>query len=207
MTSVCRMAKTLREARQRFFADNGFGADGGYDDAWQDAAFGRVPYSVPNPAMRSAALQVHDLHHPLTGYGADWRGEAQISAWELGSGGGGRYAYAWFIALFGLLTGLLALPRATWRAFVRGRASRNLYRESAPLRRLDSAVSAVRAELALNHAPRPAQWGDRLAFVGWSTLAAILAVAFVSGIPALIVAAGLRRLVPSMRCPLSWAFD
>ncbi|MEM6991743.1 MAG: hypothetical protein AAF721_14650, partial [Myxococcota bacterium] len=138
------------EARAQFFAASGFPADGGYDEPWQEAEFGPVPYVVPNPKLRADALRVHDLHHPLTGYRADWRGEAEISAWELGSGGGGRYAYAWFIALFGLLTGLLALPAATYRAFIRGRFSRNLYKERAPARRLAQSLAEVRRELRLD---------------------------------------------------------
>ena len=28
-----------------------------------------------------------DLHHILSGYGMTWRGEIELSAWELGSGG------------------------------------------------------------------------------------------------------------------------
>ncbi len=196
------MAQTLREARRRFFAESGFEPDGGYDEPWQDVAFGAVPYSVPNPRARGAALQVHDLHHPLTGYAADWEGEAQISAWELGSGGGGRYPYAWFIALFGLLTGLLGLPRATWHAFVRGRSSRNLYGAADPLSNLDRTMSEVRSELAIGAVGRP-HIVDRARFAGWAGLALLMSAVFAVGIPALVLAAGVRRLAPCMRCPLA----
>ena len=143
---------TLEDARRRFFAESGFAPDGGYDDAWAHAEFGPVPYSVPNPRMRADALRVHDLHHPLTGYPADWRGEAKISAWEIGSGGAGPYPYAWFIALFGLFTGLLGLPLATWRAFVAGRSARNLYGEPQPMRWLGRSVSEARHDLGIGRA-------------------------------------------------------
>lgn len=195
------MAQTLREARRRFFVDSGFAADGGYDDTWQDARFGPVPYAVPNPGVRKAALRVHDLHHPLTGYAADWRGEAQISAWELGSGGGGRYPYAWFIALFGFVTGLLGLPGATWRAFVRGRRSRNLYREADPMRRLDAPLSGIRAELAVSRG----RLGTVALFTLWAMAGLLGSVFFVLGIPVLVAAGLLRRGMPCMRCPLSCA--
>lgn len=197
--------ETLADARRRFFADSGFAPDGGYDDAWAHAEFAGLPYSVPNPRMRADALRIHDLHHPLTGYRADWRGEAAISAWELGSGGGAGYVYAWFIALFGLLTGLLGAPRATWRAFVAGRSARNLYGEREPMRWLDHPVDQVRRELGMGAARRPRR-RDAAAFVGWSVLAASLAVFFALGSPLLLAAALLRRLGRSLsclvRCPL-----
>lgn len=200
---------TLEDARRRFFAQSGFAPDGGYDDGWAHAAFGPVPYSVPNPRMRAEALRVHDLHHPLTGYPADWRGEAKISAWELGSGGAGRYPYAWFIALFGLVTGLLGLPRATWRAFVAGRSATNLYRDEQPMRWLSRPVSEARGALGIERdadrrtAP---QTGDRLAFFGWSALASSLAVVFALGVPLLLLAALAHRMGRTasclLRCPL-----
>lgn len=119
--------ETVAEARRRFFQRSGFPSDGGYDDVWAEASFGAYQYAVPNTRARAAALRVHDLHHLLTGYATDWRGESEISAWELGSGGAGRYGYAWFIALFGLAIGLLTMPQTMWRAFVRGHSTRNLY--------------------------------------------------------------------------------
>jgi len=196
---------TLREARRRFFAASGFATDGGYDDRWADAQFGPLPYSVPNPAMRAAALRVHDLHHPLAGYTADWRGEAQISAWELGSGGGGRYIYAWFVALFGLVTGLLALPRATWHAFVRGRGSRNLYREASPLRRLGERVETVRQSLGISGTPRSASIADAVWFGLYTLAASSLTLFFALGSPLLVAAAVGRRAVAGLRCPYASA--
>ena len=119
--------QTLLAARAEHYALNEFGEDGGASRSWDEAQFGPIPYAVPNPTARVRALQVHDLHHVLTGYATDWRSESLISAWELGSGGAGRYLYAWLIALFGVAVGMFALPRATARAFRRGRAGRNLY--------------------------------------------------------------------------------
>lgn len=191
--------ETLAEARRRFFADSGFAPDGGYDEPWADAEFGPFPYTVPNSRMRADALRVHDLHHPLTGYAADWRGEAQISAWELGSGGAAGYAYAWFIALFGLLTGLLGAPRATWRAFVAGRSMRNLYGDAEPMRRLAHPVDDVRRELTVD-ANSPSPRDAALPFVGWSALASTLGVLFVLGSPVLVFAAFVRRWATSGLC-------
>lgn len=193
---------TLADARRRFFADSGFAPDGGYDDAWAHAQFGALPYSVPNPRIRAEALRVHDLHHPITGYSADWRGEASISAWELGSGGAGRYAYAWFIALFGFLTGLLASPGSTWRAFVAGRSARNLYRDPDPTQWLERPLEEVRRELIAPRS-RAAGLNDHMAFAGWSVLAGSLALLFALGSPFLFAAALVRRATQCSGCVLS----
>lgn len=189
-------------ARQRFFAREGFPADGGYDDTWADAGFGPIPYTMVNTKARADALRVHDLHHVLTGYGTSWREESKISAWELGSGGGGRYPYAWFIALFGLFVGLLALPGATWRAFLRGRGSANLYRERSVEPWLRRTVTDTRAELRVRDEPAFPSTSAVLRFMGWSLLAVAVSAVFVLGSPLLVVL-GLMRRLATMRCPLS----
>jgi hypothetical protein len=190
---------TLRQARQRFFVENGFAADGGYEQPWQDAMFGSVPYAVPNPPVRRAALRVHDLHHVLTGYATDWRGESLISAWELGSVGASRNAYAWVIALFGFFVGLVALPRATWRAFMRGRGSRNLYGVADIDEWLDLGLEAARRYLGV----RPdgaATLGDAARFVAWASVAAVAGLVLTLGTVPLVMVAALRKLVPH-GCP------
>lgn len=155
---------TVREARRRFFAASGFAPDGGYDDEWADAELGPFAYRVPNLAARAAALRVHDLHHLVTGYPTDWKGEAQISAWELGSGWG-RYPYAWIIAIFGLLTGVLAMPGATLRAFARGRRSRgNLYGFGSIDEWLDRPLSELEAALGVPRHPGRAHAADLVRF-------------------------------------------
>ncbi len=187
-------------ARQRFFAREGFAPDGGYDESWSEASFGPFPYATYNPPARAAALRVHDLHHVVTGWGTSWREESRISGWELGSGGGGRYPYAWFIALFGLFVGLLALPVQTWRAFVAGRGSDNLYRVRSVDPWLSRRVEEVRATLAAR--PRRAGWRTALAFVGYSLLAIGLGAVFVAGVPVL-VALGVARRMGRCRCHLA----
>ena len=77
---------TLREARAQYFRDNGLDADGGYDRGWARVKIGPVPILAPNTAGRRAALLPHDLHHVATGYDTTLVGEAEIGAWELGSG-------------------------------------------------------------------------------------------------------------------------
>ena len=117
---------TLREARDRYFAVNGFGPNGGYDDVWVDFKLGPIPLPFPNTAGRVAAVKFHDLHHILTGFDTNASGEFEISAWEVGAGCKGMLT-AWTINLGGLVAGLLSSPRRTFRAFRRGRRESTTY--------------------------------------------------------------------------------
>ncbi|MCE2392721.1 MAG: hypothetical protein J4G09_14785 [Proteobacteria bacterium] len=160
---------TLREARSIYFAANDFGSDGGYAKRWVRLQIGLVPVFFPNLPSRLRAVRFHDLHHVLTGYATDWRGEGEIGAWEIGAGCG-RESFAWFADLLSLVPGLLVAPRATFRAYVRGRRSRNLYG-----RRFDDALLArrvgeVRREIGLDPGDPPPRPGELWRFAGWTAL-------------------------------------
>ena len=161
---------SLREARARFFAEHGFDADGGYTRRWFRIESKPIPVYLPNLKPRVEAVRLHDLHHVVTGYGTDWRGEAEIGAWEIG-GGCGRYWAAWVLNVGSFGFGLVAAPRRTWRAFVRGRHSRNLYGGEFRESLLDETVGDLRERLGLVD-PVEATTSDRLAFAGWSAFVA-----------------------------------
>ena len=133
-------ALSLREARGRDFAANGLGA-GGYEESWVRFAVGPVRFAIPNTAGRVRAVRYHDLHHVVTGYATDWTGEAEIGAWEIASGCRDLIA-AWLLNLYAMQVGLWVAPRAVWRAFARGRHSRNLYAEPWSETLLDESVGA-----------------------------------------------------------------
>ena len=171
---------TLAAARDEYFRVNGFGPDGGYDDAWVDFKLGPIPMPFPNAPARRRAVRFHDLHHALTGYGTDTLGEFEISAWEIASGCADHVA-AWQLNLSGMFTGLLVAPRRTWRAWVRGRQSRNLYRVAYDQALLDRRVADVRRELGLESPPGPARAADVALF------ALALAAGFVIGSAMLVL--------------------
>lgn len=176
-------AQTLRQGRDAYFVAAGLPADGGYEDDWVKIELRGIPvFAFPNTAARRRAVPFHDLHHVLTGYRTDFSGEAEIGAWELASGCSGA-ALQLNLRVFGLLVPFR--PRRLFRAFVRGRHSRNLYDAA----RCDDAllnrpIDEVRGELGLPDGPAVPTAGDRRAYAGW----AIAAIALVWGPLPLIVA-------------------
>jgi hypothetical protein len=149
---------TLREARARYFRDNGFEDDGGYAGKWVRIKLGPIPVMFPNTTGRRAALLQHDLHHVATGYDTTLVGEAEIGAWELASGCRHYYA-AWMLNMGAVVIGLFLAPRRVCRAFLRGWRCPNLYRIGVDASWPDETVSGLRRRLGLQapdeESPRP----------------------------------------------------
>jgi len=162
---------TLGDARERYFAENGFSS--AYDERWIKLRLaGRKLPVFPNTRARVAAARVHDLHHVATEYDTSWVGEGEIGAWELASGCG-PYLAAWILNLAGFGIGCLLSPRRMLRAFVRGRHSKNLYGEGFASARLSQHVGALRAELGLDRPVPGATPADLLWFAAWVVLGAL----------------------------------
>ncbi len=157
----------VEDARQQYFRHNGFGDDGGYGARWVALVKGPIPIGFPNLASRVRAVRCHDIHHLVTGYSTHWLGEGEISTWELASGCRDYFA-AWVLNLGGMMIGLLISPRATFRAFVRGRHSANLYHRAQGIddELLDMPVRQLRAELGLASDPAVPTAMDVSMFVG-----------------------------------------
>jgi len=168
---------TLREARGLYFARAGFDASS-YTARWVRLQAGPLPLFFPNTAARVRAVRLHDLHHVVTGYDTSWTGEAEIAAWELASGCAGHLA-AWHLNLLAMAIGLVVAPGATFRAFVRGRRSRNLYREPYGDALLAETVGATRRRLGLVAAGASPTAAQRAAFAATAVaaLGAFLATA------------------------------
>lgn len=167
---------TLGEARARLFALGGLGEDGGYGDAWVVVKLWRVPFAFPNTEGRRRAVRFHDLHHVLTEYPTTWRGEFEIAAWEV-AGGIRRYWAAWLLDLLGFACGLVVWPRAVYRAFVRGRHSRNLYGDAWDESLLGRRVGEMRRRLRLDAGEVPATRDDKVSFAFWAAASAAAYVA------------------------------
>lgn len=159
----------LIDARARYFRANEFGDDGGYQARWVKVELGPIPFWFPNTEGRRRAVRYHDLHHVLTGYDTDLAGEAEIGAWELASGCADHWA-AWYLNAVAFFAGLFLAPRRIFRAFVRGRRTRNLYREPWQAIRLEDPVGAWRQRLGLDLGGDRRRPGDALCFVGFVTV-------------------------------------
>jgi hypothetical protein len=157
---------SVRAARARYFARSGFD-ESSYEDRWVTLKAGPIPIVFPNTAARVRSVRVHDVHHVVTGYDTSWTGEAEIGAWEIASNCADHYA-AWVLNLLALPIGLAIAPRATFRAFVRGRHSANLYRRSIDDALLATRVGTLRHALRLDEAVHPRR-ADIAAFLGWSS--------------------------------------
>jgi len=166
--------QTLRDARIEYFERSGFAPDGGYDDKWVEVDLGRFTIKFPNSDARKRAVRYHDLHHVVTGYGTDLKGEAEISAWEIASSCRDMVA-AWILNLLAFGHVLVREPRALYKAFIRGRNSHNLYLYTYDDALLTRSVPEIRQELGLDSDVLEPTIGNRLAFVVWGSLAIGLA--------------------------------
>lgn len=185
---------SLLQARGRFFTERGIPLDGGYDDAVVPIYFfGRLHiFDMPNTEGRKRAVRFHDLHHVLTGYQTDWRGEGRISAWEIATSCRDHWA-AWFINPHGLLIGLLIDPVGTLRAFVRGRRSQNLYAEPWGPALLARPVEETQTGPGPRRAGRDARPGELLSFISW--LGAALSLLALELAPVGLLGWGLLRVL------------
>lgn len=140
---------TIETALKQLFERFGFS-----DDAYTAKTFalyiGKTPIiHLPNIPSRVRVARFHDIHHVLTGYPANWRGEAEIGAWELITGCRTSFV-AWFLNGGAVFVGMFLWPRAVLRAFRRGwRTRTNLYHDFEYERLLKMTVGALRNEIGL----------------------------------------------------------
>ena len=169
----------LQQALDLFFEKYNLGEQGGLDSDWAylDMKWFRIPF--PNTASRKKALVFHDIHHIVTGYQSDWRGEAEIAAWEVASGCG-DYGAAWFLDLGGIAMGLIFYPVKTFRAFIRGRRTTNFYLSNYPKEDLvKMSIAEAQEKLRLITVDSSeATRNEILAFIGWSLVSALWYIPF-----------------------------
>jgi len=174
------MSTTMETARADYYRINGFGDDGGDSLDWVPLKIWRFTIKIPNSQARKKAVKIHDLHHVLTGYQTNLRGESEIAAWELASGCR-RMPAAFVLNVFALAIGALIAPRMVLRAWARGRATKNLYSHDTVDALLPQGVSSVRSSLGLD-APAPsARLVDIATFVPTALFALLLLVGVIVG--------------------------
>ena len=123
---------------QTFYKEADLSEDGGFAESRVKVKITKHIYLyIPNIDARRKALLKHDVHHLLTGYKIDFKGELEESAWEIGSGCT-KYWFAWAINMQGVMLGIWCHLGGVFRAFVRGRHSTNLYNAGIDDERLKS---------------------------------------------------------------------
>lgn len=141
--------QTVREARDRYLAANGFTLDA-YTARFVDLRlFGRR-FPFPNIGGIGRALPFHDLHHVALGYATDFVGELEICAWELRAGARGAPWFVRGVILEFVVLGLLFAPRRTLAAWRAARSCRTLFCAPLPYEALlDMTVAELRAHLGV----------------------------------------------------------
>ncbi len=166
---------TVKQALSMFFEKHNLGEDGGMSKSWAHLKVGNFYIPFPNTEARKKALIYHDIHHLVTGYNGNWKGEVAISAWEVSSGCG-KYSAAWALDLAGFALGLFIYPERVFKAFIRGRRTQNLYHS--PLSReqlVNMQISEIQALLKLDSAnTENAKASEILAFIGWSAISLLI---------------------------------
>ena len=107
----------------------------------------------------------------LTGYKATPIGEGEIGAWEVATGCRKLWA-GWVLNLFAMGFAMPFAPRRVYRAFVRGRHSRNLYGGEYTDELLATGIEEARKQAGLSDSVPAATGRDKLAFAFWLGVAA-----------------------------------
>lgn len=126
------------------------------DDGGQSSSYVRVELTkkislyFPNFPARRKAIFKHDVHHMVTGYTSTFKGETEIGAWEIGSGCR-HYWAAFALDIAAITPGIVFNPAGVYRAFVRGRRTKNLYDDSfSDVQVMDMPIAEIKQSLLLN---------------------------------------------------------
>ena len=119
-----------RELLPAFYHQYQLCNDGGHSSSYVKIEFTkRIFLFFPNFDARRKAVFKHDVHHIATGYTSTFKGETEISAWEIASGCR-HYWVAWVLDLHAMMIGLLFNPIGVFKAFIKGRYTKNLYTDN-----------------------------------------------------------------------------
>ena len=178
---------TLQDELAAFYRRSGFGDVIGARPCTVRVYTGCLLVPMPNIETRRIFLKYHDLHHLVTGYSVGRIGEGEVSAWELGTRSLLVSPLLGAMNLIALSTGLVLKPRRMWRAFRRGRRSRNLYpaaiRAEVDAGRWPDVETLRRAIVEVKTSRTPAAI-DAIEFAGYAAVSML--IHFTIAIPAVI---------------------
>lgn len=106
-------------------AEDPFGSAAAAGRWWTFEVWGVTLYCY-NFTWRRRALAYHDLHHVVTGYPCNMKGEMQVATWEFAAGPcPSRFGQLFCLPLVAM--GAAAMPRKTFTAYRNGRRSKSLF--------------------------------------------------------------------------------
>ena len=144
--------QTPRQLLPSFYRQYQLGDDGGQSSSYVKVELTKKLFVYfPNFDARRKAVFKHDVHHIVTGYPSTLKGETEIGAWEIASGCR-HYWVAFVLDLHGVMMGLLFNPLGIYKAFVKGRRTKNLYNDALPDKQvMDTPIAEIRERLLLNN--------------------------------------------------------
>ncbi len=162
----------IRDALQTYFSKYHF-ENGGYHLKWFKIKIGKLFIPLPNTKARIDAVKIHDIHHILTEYPANLKGEAEIGAWEIASGCG-PYYMAWILNYGSFHYGMYFFPRTIFRSFMAAkRCNTNLYHNVVyDENLLNKTVGELREYVGINSGKKNTAW-DYFGFAIWCLLALV----------------------------------
>ncbi|MDP4263587.1 MAG: hypothetical protein Q8941_13755 [Bacteroidota bacterium] len=146
--------ETPRKLLPGFYSQYGLNDDGGQSSRYVKIEFTKkFRLYFPNFDARRKAVFKHDVHHIATGYTSTFEGETEIGAWEIASGCR-HYWVAFALDLHAMMIGILFNPVGVYRAFIKGRRTRNLYRDAFSDKQLmDTPLVEIQKYMLLDNYP------------------------------------------------------
>lgn len=151
--------KTPRELLPEFYRQYNLDDDGGHSSSYVKIEITKKLFVyLPNFDARRKAVLKHDIHHIATGYTSTFKGETEIGAWEIGSGCR-HYWVAFMLDMHAIMAGILFNPFGVFRAFVKGRRTKNLYSDIYTDEQLmDIPLHQLKETMLLNNYPAKQKW-------------------------------------------------
>ena len=180
---------TLAQALPLFYQKYDLSEDGGLSDSTVKIVFYKNIYAyIPNIDARRKCVLKHDIHHIVTGYKIDFKGETEIAAWEIASGCR-KYWVALILDMSGMAIGFWFNLPAIFRAFIRGRRTKNLYSDFIPDQQaIAMTVNEMREKLGLNiDSNKPASFSEVISFMSWYAISGIYSVLSILFLPAMVL--------------------
>lgn len=182
--------KTIRDVIIDYYQINGFDVDGGESASYvKIEVFKGFWFYLPNNDARKKLILLHDIHHLLTGYGTKLKDECEISAWELSAGC--RTAWVAFVLnTLAFALGTFIVPNGIWRAWKRGKVTKNLYRANYSKEQLlNKTVESLKREMGFTdeNEQMPRKYYNVFSFIGFSIFSLVFALLSSIAIPFVMI--------------------